>query len=380
VNPPKRVLKRTSLVSPTGFRGFARGSLSYEDLTPEELAALRERFPDASFATGRAAKPASAAAVLSPEVAPAAAGGAPIELPESAIVRSEMDLTAHRLNAGADERQIRPPAPEDFQITDADISRFDDREKRLNALGPKLSFGLAAAIVAIAGLTGIDWKWMFSDGLWAPSTYFALFGLLVGWLLISLFGTLFAGLLVVFPLTSFALNRTPSAVAVLRYKSAVTEFRAWLDRTRREWWVGLSGLRFEQELARLFCAIGWEATPTRASGDGGIDIAGKRAGLKFIVQCKNHKLPIGPAAARELYGTLRASHSRFAILASLSGFTKGVVEFVKGKRIELIDLNWIIRQQMQLDATWKPRGKPLTRSEKGFVESRIVNPARIDGV
>jgi len=263
------------------------------------------------------------------------------------------------------EQQIRPPAPNDFQITDADISRFEDREKRINALFPKLSFGLSAVIVAIVGLIQTDWKWMFSDGLRAPSTYIGLLMMLLGWSFLSFFGSFFVGM-VVHPLSNFALNRTPNATAVRRYRRAVTEFRAWLDRSRRGWWLGLSGLRFELELARLFRALGWDATPTRASGDGGVDIVEKRAGVKFIVQCKNHKLPVGPSVARELYGTLLASDAQRAILASVSGFTKGVNEFAKGKPIELIDIDWIILQHMQLDASWKSLMHPAEKRSLRF--------------
>ncbi len=255
------------------------------------------------------------------------------------------------------EQQIRPPVPDDFQITDADISRFEGREKRINALFPKLCFGLSAGIVAI---------WMFRDGFrGVPGNFFEASVMLAGWLLFSLVGTFPVGL-VVLPLTNFLLNRTPNASAVLRYRRAITEFRAWLDRSRREWWSGLSGLRFELELARLFRALGWDATPTRASGDGGVDINGKRAGVKFIVQCKNHKLPVGPSVARELYGTLLASDAQRAILASVSGFTKGVNEFAKGKPIELIDIDWIIRQHMQLDASWKSLMHPTEKRSLRF--------------
>ena len=76
-------------------------------------------------------------------------------------------------------------------------------------------------------------------------------------------------------------------------------------------------------------------------------------GEKLIVQCKNHKPPIGPSVARELYGTLMASDAQRAILASVSGFTKGVNEFVAGKPIELIDSIGSFANDMQLDASWK---------------------------
>jgi hypothetical protein len=66
---------------------------------------------------------------------------------------------------------------------------------------------------------------------------------------------------------------------------------------------------------------------------------------KKIVQCKAHRTPVGPAVARELYGTLRHFGAVGAVLASTSGFTKGVVEYARGKPIELLGLSEIIALQ-----------------------------------
>jgi len=256
--------------------------------------------------------------------------------------------------------QPSPPTPDDFQITAADIAVFDERQRRLESLKPKLSFALSAAVIALIGLLQTDWKSVVSDGFLSASTYIELLLMLLGWCFFSLIGTIFTALLLINPLIKFVLSRTPHAGAIRRYNAAVAGFRAWLARTRRDWWTGLSGLRFEEELARLFRAAGWDARVTRASGDGGIDILGSRAGVKFIAQCKNHKLPIGPAVARELYGTLLSSEAQHAILASVSGFTKGVRDFAKGKPIELIDLDWIIRKHMEHDVSWKSLVSPTT--------------------
>jgi hypothetical protein len=262
-----------------------------------------------------------------------------------------------------EQRRPSPPTPEDFQITVSDISHFEAQKKRLEDLAPKLCFSIAATVLALCGLIETDWKWMFSDGFAAPSTYVALVMMLVGLLFFSMVASLPVAFFV-FPLTSFAINRIPKADAVRRYTDAVVAFRIWLDRSRRDWWLRLSGLKFEIELARLLRALGWEATPTRASGDGGIDIVGQRDGVKFIVQCKNHKSPVGPAVVRELYGALLASDASHAILASTSGFTKGVHEFVNGKPIELISLDWIIRQHMDHDASWKSLMNPVQRQSR----------------
>ena len=62
-------------------------------------------------------------------------------------------------------------------------------------------------------------------------------------------------------------------------------------------------------------------------------------GMRIIVQCKAHKKPVGPHVARDLYGTLISSHARRAVLASTSGFTPGVIEFIRGKPIELLSVD-----------------------------------------
>ncbi len=59
--------------------------------------------------------------------------------------------------------------------------------------------------------------------------------------------------------------------------------------------------------------------------------------------------PVGPAVVRELYGTLRAHKARTAILVSKSGFTRGAIEFAKGRPIHLWDLRSLIEMQKKLD-------------------------------
>ena len=81
---------------------------------------------------------------------------------------------------------------------------------------------------------------------------------------------------------------------------------------------------------------------TPASNDHGIDIILYKENEKIIVQCKAHKNPAGPHVVRDLYGALVESKANSAILACTSGFTSGVYEYVKRKKIKLMNLEDII--------------------------------------
>ena len=119
-------------------------------------------------------------------------------------------------------------------------------------------------------------------------------------------------------------------------------------RKLRDYWMNLSGVEFERELAALFQRRGYRVQSTPSSGDQGIDLVARKNGKTTIVQCKRYKSPVGPAIARELYGSLIASRADRAILACTGGFTRGVKEFVKDKPITLIDAWDIIKVEASI--------------------------------
>ncbi len=103
-------------------------------------------------------------------------------------------------------------------------------------------------------------------------------------------------------------------------------------------------------MAKLYRSLGYNADVTAASDDKGVDIWLIRNGQTVPVQCKAHKRPIGPAVARELYGSMVHFKAEAGIIASLSGFSKGVYEYTRDKPIELVDLKWILQKQKQLES------------------------------
>ena len=109
-------------------------------------------------------------------------------------------------------------------------------------------------------------------------------------------------------------------------------------------WLSLSGPELEDEMATLCSRLGYRVEATPASGDGGVDlILRNSSGRNVVVQCKSYKSPVGPAVARELYGSMMHFGADKAVLVCPAGFTRGVVAFVKGKEIDLVSASGLIR-------------------------------------
>jgi Restriction endonuclease len=123
------------------------------------------------------------------------------------------------------------------------------------------------------------------------------------------------------------------------------ELRAFqvLKKKQAQHWLSMSGHLFEKEVAELFSANGYQAQVTKGSGDGGIDIFLEKDGIKYGVQCKNHHGTVGPAAIRDLYGAMSHEKLDAGIFIASSGYTKGAREFASNKRIQLLDINDVLR-------------------------------------
>lgn len=129
------------------------------------------------------------------------------------------------------------------------------------------------------------------------------------------------------------------------YDRACRQFEEDELRAKTAFWTGLSGTDFEHELAILYRRLGHTVHETPPTGDAGIDLVIEDEEGGTIVQCKRHNKPIGVGAARDLYGTLMSAGANRAVLASVSGFTRGTRSFCAGKPIELLDLDEILAMQ-----------------------------------
>ena len=126
-----------------------------------------------------------------------------------------------------------------------------------------------------------------------------------------------------------------------RERRATQRAQQEAERARRrkliDHWMSLNGRELEIEMEVLCKRLGYRVESTPVSGDGGVDlILRHKSNEKVVVQCKSYKSPVGPAAVRELYGSMMHFGVSKAVLVCPAGFTQGVKEFVKGKPINLV--------------------------------------------
>lgn len=220
---------------------------------------------------------------------------------------------------------MKKPVLEDYGITDIDLKKAKAIKKWLKVV---------AVVQMFPG-----W-WLFEYGPKGPWI----------WIVLVFAAPPFGPIILYFILKGVILLLSRSLRATGKYESACDGFEKWWVRTKETFWFSLSGRQFEHELANLYQKLGLKADVTTASDDKGVDIWLIRNGQSVPVQCKAHKRPIGPAVAREFYGSMVHFKVNSGIIASLSGFTKGVFEYTRDKPIELVDLKWILHKQKQLEA------------------------------
>jgi len=225
---------------------------------------------------------------------------------------------------------MHEPTLEEFDLTDAQLEKAKVLDNRL----PIFLFFISGIIILVISIL---------SGEFSFHPLILLLGVLL-WFSISL---LLMGILLI-PSELIIRVLFPYYGRTKKYQKALDQYQKWWTRTQQDFWTSLSGLQFENELAKLFRKLGVRAEQTTASDDKGVDIWLRTEKGKEIVQCKAHKNPITPHVVRELYGTLKHFGAAQAILASTSGFTKRVFEFTKDKPISLLDLNSIIAMQKKI--------------------------------
>ncbi|MFA5835540.1 MAG: restriction endonuclease [Bellilinea sp.] len=110
-----------------------------------------------------------------------------------------------------------------------------------------------------------------------------------------------------------------------------------------------TGLDFEVKVQMLLESMGFTASTTKITGDGGIDIVAFHNSPiikgKYILQCKDWTHPVGEPALRDLYGLVLSEGANKGILITSGKFSAAAEKFSVGKPLELIDgeeLNKII--------------------------------------
>jgi restriction system protein len=103
--------------------------------------------------------------------------------------------------------------------------------------------------------------------------------------------------------------------------------------------------RFEDVLAEAYRRRGYQVVEMLGGGaDGGVDLRLRKDGQVIVVQCKRWKgKPVAVQVVRELYGVMIDKRASAAKIVATTTFTSDAVAFAKGKPIELVDSNALLR-------------------------------------
>jgi len=129
----------------------------------------------------------------------------------------------------------------------------------------------------------------------------------------------------------------------------------------------MSWQEFEMLVGEAYRRKGYTVNETGGGGaDGGVDLVLKKAGDKFLVQCKQWKaFKVGVTTIRELYGVMASEGAVGGFVVTSGVFTQEAKSFAKGKSIDLIngsELTAMIRQVQQQQQTVTSMGQSIIQS------------------
>lgn len=101
----------------------------------------------------------------------------------------------------------------------------------------------------------------------------------------------------------------------------------------------MSWQQFELLVGEAFRQAGYQVIDGGELGaDGGVDVHLKKAGNKYLVQCKHWKTQrVGVSVVRELFGIMVDRGAKGGFIVTSGGFTEEARSFASGKAIGLID-------------------------------------------
>ena len=99
----------------------------------------------------------------------------------------------------------------------------------------------------------------------------------------------------------------------------------------------LSGVEFEDYVKKVFEQLGFNVSETSKTGDQGADLLVNKAGVKTVVQIKNHSKKISNKAIQEVVAAMRYYDATEAKVVVSSTFTEGAIDLAAKNDVELWD-------------------------------------------
>ncbi len=134
-------------------------------------------------------------------------------------------------------------------------------------------------------------------------------------------------------------------------------FQANLENARREGRLTMldvdrmPGIAFESLLARIYEAMGYDVTLTKAAGDQGADLVMKRFSETTVVQAKRYSGTVGNKAIQEVIAARSFYNCEKAIVVTNSRYTDAAKELAHRAAVELVGRGELQQMVDALNAT-----------------------------
>jgi len=116
-------------------------------------------------------------------------------------------------------------------------------------------------------------------------------------------------------------------------------YSEWLASIRLpEYLKAMDPRKFEELVCLLFERMGYEVTPTRYVGDGGVDAFVRRGETLSILQCKRVKGSVGEPILRDLFGTMHSEKAGSAFVITTGKVSEQARAWANNKPISLIEI------------------------------------------
>jgi restriction system protein len=153
------------------------------------------------------------------------------------------------------------------------------------------------------------------------------------------------------------------AAAVFSFFNQLRKGRMLENQTGLDSIKKLSWRQFEELVGEVFRRQGYLVLENPSDGaDGGIDLRLRKNGQITFVQCKHWKSKsVGVKVVRELYGVMTAAKANNGILATFGNFTQEAKSFAKGKPIQLIGGNHLVKLISEVQKSSMASAQPESR-------------------
>jgi len=138
--------------------------------------------------------------------------------------------------------------------------------------------------------------------------------------------------------------------------------------------LNISPREFEELVAAIFEAEGYDVSLTKATRDGGVDVFAERVNQldlpdQWVIECKryNPENPVGVDVVRQLSGVKYVLNSRNAVIVTTSRFTKDASKFAEKSGVDLVDRNKLLQWLKKYSPAKEKRTSPTKQFQSVFI-------------